>query len=72
MFGDINLDGKVDLIDGVLLQKLVADQMQGNAQQLKNADTNYDQAVDGNDALVLMRFLTHLIDTLPDTLPEKA
>ena len=61
-----DLDGKVDLIDGVLLQKLVADQMQGNAQQLKNADTNYDQAVDGNDALVLLRFLTHLIDTLPE------
>ena len=54
------------MIDGVLLQKLVADQMQGNAQQLKNADTNYDQAVDGNDALVLLRFLTHLIDTLPE------
>ena len=64
--GDANLDGRVDITDAVQLNKAVAGQVKLNAQASKNADCNGDDGLDSSDATSLLRFLTHIIDSLPE------
>ena len=66
LFGDVNLDGKVNLTDAVLLNKAVADVVDLSEKAQKNADCKMDGEVNGNDAITLLQFLTHIIDTLPE------
>lgn len=65
LYGDINLDGKVELTDAVLLNKAVSGTVTLNAQAMQNADCYSNVEIDGNDALALLRFLVHLQDSLP-------
>lgn len=65
LLGDINMDGKVNLADAVLLNKAVSDTVDLNAAQRLNADCNADTDLDARDAQSLLRFLTHIIDSLP-------
>lgn len=66
LLGDINLDGNVDLVDAVLLNKKVADIVSFNEQQTANADCYMmDGEINGQDAISLLKFLTHIIDSLP-------
>lgn len=65
LYGDLNLDGRVDLTDAVLLNKIVAGTVQANDQQVMNGDCNANTEVNGDDALVLLRFLVHTINSLP-------
>ena len=62
----MNLDGKVNLTDAVLLNKAVADVVDLSEKAQKNADCKMDGEVNGNDAITLLQFLTHIIDTLPE------
>lgn len=67
LLGDINLDGNVDLVDAVLLNKKVADIVSFNEQQTANADCYMmDGEINGQDAISLLKFLTHIIDSLPN------
>ena len=66
LYGDVNLDGRVDITDAVQLNKAVAGQVKLNAQASKNADCNGDDGLDSSDATSLLRFLTHIIDSLPE------
>ena len=70
LYGDVNLDGIVDLKDAVLLNKAANGTVALNDAQLKNADCNADTEVSATDAVSLMRFLVHNISTLPDTSAE--
>ena len=65
--GDVNLDGKVDISDAVLLNKTVAGTISLSESAQKNADCDGDGETGSNDAVVLLRFLVHLIQTLPST-----
>ncbi len=65
IYGDINVDGKVDLTDAILLNKVIAQQVNLDGVALANADCDGNQDIDGNDALTLLRFLVHLVNTLP-------
>lgn len=67
IFGDVNLDGKVDISDAVLLNKTVAGTISLSESAQKNADCDGDGETGSNDAVVLLRFLVHLIQTLPST-----
>jgi len=67
LYGDINLDGKVGLVDAVLLNKAVADVVTLNDQARKNADCNANGEVNGEDSIVLLQFLVQIIDVLPFT-----
>lgn len=67
IFGDINLDSKVDITDAVLLNKKAAGQVDLNAQATANADCNSDKEVNGEDAIVLLQFLVQINKTLPAT-----
>ena len=66
LYGDINLDGRVDITDAVLLNKAAANAVSLFAQQQANADCDESGEVDSNDAVVLLKFLVSIIHTLPN------
>ncbi|MGN1402716.1 MAG: dockerin type I repeat-containing protein [Ruminococcus sp.] len=65
LYGDINLDGKISIIDAVLLNKATNGSVTLNEQARKNADCNANGELDADDAITLLKFLVHLIDSLP-------
>lgn len=66
LYGDVNLDGRVDIIDAVMLNKAAANTVQLFEQQRSNADCDANNEVDSNDAVVLLKFLVSIIKTLPE------
>ena len=56
----------MDVTDAVLLNKAVAGAVKLEAQALQNADCDADNELGSNDAVVLLKFLVHTIDSLPD------
>lgn len=65
LYGDINLDGKVELTDAILLNKVCAGAVDISGQSELNADCDADGETTPNDAIVLLRFLVQLISALP-------
>lgn len=65
LYGDVNLDGKIEITDVVMLNKAIAGTVILNVQQQQNSDCNADQVLTVNDALTLLRFLVKLESTLP-------
>ena len=63
--GDINLDGRVDITDAVLLNKFCSGAITLDDTVKKNADCNGDGEPGSGDAVVLLQFLVHIVDTLP-------
>ena len=66
LYGDVDLDRRLDVVDAVLLNKAASGSITLNPQALKNADCNADGELGTEDALVLMRFLVHLATSLPE------
>ena len=64
MIGDVNLDGRIDITDAVLLNKIVSGSVKANDQQTEAADCNGDNAMDTNDSLLLLKFLVHLVESI--------
>lgn len=67
--GDVNLDGGLSMGDMVALNKYLADLIQLNDQQMKNADCYSDSQIAATDATALLYYLIEKVDTLP-ILPE--
>lgn len=65
LYGDVNLDGKVELVDAILLNKACAGQVTLSEEASANADCDANGGVDTSDSVALLRFLVHLEDTLP-------
>ncbi len=65
LYGDVNLDAKIDLTDAILLNKACASAVQLNDQQINNADCDVDGQTTLNDVIVLLQFLTHIVQELP-------
>ncbi len=66
LYGDINLDGRVDITDAVLLNKVAAGAVTlDTPEKQANADCDANGEVDSKDAVVLLKFLVSLIKTLP-------
>ncbi len=65
LYGDVNLDGRVDITDAVLLNKAVAGAVKLAEQQYANADVCTDDGVGSADAIVLLKFLVTLVTSLP-------
>lgn len=72
MCGDINLDGNVTLADVVLLNKSIAGSVDLSTDAIANSDCDGSGVLGAEDALVLLRFLVQLVDTLPYTGQVKA
>ena len=64
-YGDINLDGKVDILDAVFLNKYLATLVQFSDAQMANADCYQDGVLNDQDTTALMQFIVLLIDDLP-------
>ena len=65
LYGDLNLDGRVDITDAVLLNKACAGAVMLDDAAKKNADCNGDSEVGSDDAVVMMQFLVHIVNKLP-------
>ena len=66
LYGDVNLDGRVDITDAVLLNKATAGVVTLNDAARLNADCDANGMTDTNDATVLLRFLVQIINNLPE------
>lgn len=64
-YGDMDLNGTVDMSDLVVMNKIVSNTITPNAAQKANADLNADGMCDGSDALILLRYNVHTISVLP-------
>ncbi len=64
-YGDTNMDGHIDLTDAVLLNKTLAGAVTLSDTAWRQADCTADAVLDGKDSLALLRFLVHLIASLP-------
>ena len=65
IYGDINLDGQVDITDVILLNRYCSGTVSLNKNATKNADCDGDKEVSSNDAVVLLQFLVHIVSSLP-------
>lgn len=65
LYGDVNLDGNVDISDAVLLNKAIAGTVTLNDQARQNADCNANGELGADDTIALLHFLVHLVNTLP-------
>ena len=65
IYGDVNMDGTVNLSDAILLNKYVASVVMLSDRQLANADVCTDSGIGMNDSIVLLRFLVRLTATIP-------
>lgn len=66
LYGDVNLDGKLDITDAVLLNKAIAGSVSLNDAAAANADCDADGTMSSTDGIALLRFLVHLIESLPE------
>lgn len=66
LLGDVDLDGRLTLIDVVYLSKAANDSLVLNDAQRQNADCNADGELNAQDAVSLLRFLVHTADSLPN------
>ena len=65
LYGDTNLDGRVDITDAVLLNKAVANAVTLSSAARQNSDCMQDGELTSDDAVVLMQFLVHIVTNLP-------
>ena len=70
-YGDVNLDGKVDIVDAIFLNKYLATLIQFSDAQVANADCYQDGVLNDQDTTALMQFIILLIDDLPVQPTEK-
>jgi len=70
IYGDVNCDGVVDLLDALRLTEYLEDATATplDKQALKNADVNVDGNVNGEDVLLIRMYTAAYFE---DTLPEK-
>ena len=65
LYGDVNMNGTVDLIDAITINKHLANIVQLSDAQEANADCYQDGTIDNKDANALMGYVILLIERLP-------
>ena len=65
LYGDVNMNGTVDLIDAITINKHLANIVQLSDAQEANADCYQDGTIDDKDANALMGYVILLIERLP-------
>ncbi|MGN1126828.1 MAG: starch-binding protein, partial [Ruminococcus sp.] len=64
-YGDVNLDGEVNVRDATLLQKYCASQSTLTAVQFKASDVNADGVIDIRDVSAIQKYLLSFIKSFP-------
>ncbi len=67
LYGDVNLDGTVSVVDAILLNRSMLKTVELNETQQKAADCNANGAVGYDDSLIILKHLIDLIESLPYT-----
>lgn len=67
IIGDINVDGRISVLDIIMLSKYNSQIITLNESQLQAADCNADGTLDSNDLTSLMSYLVGLSESLPCT-----
>lgn len=66
LYGDVNCDSRVEIADAVLLNKIAAGAVSITSdEQRENSDCDANGEVNSSDALVLLKFLVQLVNSLP-------
>ena len=69
VYGDINLDGAISLLDVIFINKYLANALDLSDVQMKNADCCNDGAVNGADVTALLKHIVRIVEQLP-VIPE--
>ncbi|MDO4157031.1 MAG: RICIN domain-containing protein, partial [Oscillospiraceae bacterium] len=64
-YGDVNLDGVIDLRDAIVMNKYLAGNITLSQTALKNGNCNADQNTNEEDANILIQFVIMQIEQLP-------
>ena len=64
-YGDVNVDGKITMVDMVYMNKYLTGAIKFNEQQLANGDCAKNGDVDSGDASALLLFMGEKIESLP-------
>jgi len=62
--GDVNQDGKIDILDVISINKAILGKETLSETQLKAVDLNKNGKPDSEEALVIMKYIVGLLDTL--------
>ncbi|MBR1898167.1 MAG: cellulase family glycosylhydrolase, partial [Oscillospiraceae bacterium] len=64
-YGDVDENGKVELLDVILLNKSLLGIEQLSEQANKNADVDVNQKIDSSDSLYILKYTVSLVDSFP-------
>ncbi len=67
LYGDINLDGNINMSDTILLSKRSLNLVDLSEVAEANADCDLDGSVTGDDAMILLQFCVQIIEKIPIT-----
>ncbi len=65
LYGDVDMNGKVQAYDGALILKYLVGQIALDSAQLVRAKVSFDTTVSALDASLILKYVVGLIDTLP-------
>ena len=65
LYGDVNLDGSVSLLDAIFLNKYQAKALDLNDQQKANADCCADEIINSADLIALLKYIVRIVEELP-------
>lgn len=65
VYGDVNSDGEVDILDVIALNKFLLGSVSLSADAQKNADVDGNETIDSTDSLNILKKVVKIIDTLP-------
>lgn len=65
VYGDVNTDGEVDILDVIALNKFLLGSVSLSADAQKNADVDGNETIDSTDSLNILKKVVKIIDTLP-------
>lgn len=64
-YGDVTLDGEVDILDVIALNKFLLGSAKLDADARANADTDGNTTLDSTDSLNILKFVVEIIEQLP-------
>lgn len=65
LYGDVNLDGEVDILDVIKLNKFLLGSTALNAQERVNANVDGNTDIDSTDSLNILKYVVKILDSLP-------
>ena len=67
LYGDVDLNGNVDIMDATTIQKYVANKITLSSDAKANADVNLDGKINNKDTIIIQKYIAELISSLPYT-----